>query len=291
MEKTRHAGSVRTQALFKGGKMSRAALSIVLSIVSLTCLLNFPAIAQTQPEKWEYKYAQICSHNTFDSEMKKLGDEGWELVFGESTPGCHNLYFKRPKKERFTPIPPAPAGPPKCNLTLAQVPAIRGIRLGMSTDELLALFPRSKEQAETIKALRNAEANYGEVNLYFRLGTYPENKEMFSNNISYYGVTLLDGRVASFTVDYNFSTQDNRNPEWTYRTWILKLSETYNLPKPEDWFSSGANYASIDCQDLRMYVNASSNSASIAITGPPVHEQIKQRREAASERLRREFKP
>jgi hypothetical protein len=283
--------AMRTQALFKGDKMSRASLFIVFSIMALTHLLCVPAIAQTQPEKWEYKYAQICSYN-FDSEMKKLGEEGWELVSGDDiASNCKHFIFKRPKKEIFYPTQPAPAGPPKCNLTLAQAPVIRGIRLGMSTDELLALFPRSKEQSDTIKALSYAEARYGVTSLFFGSDKYPENKAMFSNNISYYNITLFDGRVASFSANYNFTTQENRSHEWTYMTWIPKLSETYNLPKPEDWAGSNANDASITCQGFRMKVNARGNGAAIEIIGPPYDEQIKQRREAASEQLRRDFKP
>jgi hypothetical protein len=274
--------------------MNRASLSIVLSIISLTLLLSFPATAQTKPEKWEYKYAQICSHNTFDSEMKKLGDEGWELVSGDQTSGCHILYFKRPKREFFNP-PPAtlpPAGPPKCNLTLAQAPVFRGIRLGMSTDELLALFPRSKEQFHIIQALSNAEANYGVVYLDFRSDIYPENKAMFSNNINSYSVTLFDGRVVRFGVSYNFPLQNNRKPNWTYMTWIPKLSEIYNLPKPEDWVGApDVNNANIACQGFQMQVSAYGESTSISIIGRPYDEQIKQRREAASEQLRRDFKP
>jgi hypothetical protein len=271
--------------------MTRASLSIVLSIISLTLLLGVPAIAQTNPEKWEYKTVG-CAY-PLETELNKNGDEGWELVsvsFG-SDGSCRGFFFKRPKRELFTPTQPAPAGPPRCNLTLAQAPVFRGIRLGMSTDELLALFPRSKEQSHTIQALGYAEKNYGEVRLDFDTRTYPENKAMFSNNINSYRIMLFDGRVVRFEVNYLFPNQNNRSPNWTYRTWITKLSETYSLPKPEDWFRSSDNYASIACQDFRRSVDASYNSASIGITGPPYDEQIKQRREAASEKLRSEFKP
>jgi hypothetical protein len=271
--------------------MSRASLSIVFSIVSLTFLLCLPATAQTQPEVWEYKYANVCMQNV-DSELNKYGEQGWELVSVVALPNnCPYYYFKRPQKQIFIPTPPAPAGPSKCNLTLAQAPVIRGIRLGMTTDELLSLFPRSKEQSDTIKALSNAEANYGVISVYFGLDKYPENKAMFSNNIGYYQITLFDGRVASFSANYNFTTQENRSHDWTYMTWIPKLSETYNLPKPEDWAGSNVYDASITCQGFQMKVYARGNGASIGIIGPQYDEQIKQRREAASDQLRRDFKP
>jgi Domain of unknown function (DUF4177) len=270
--------------------MTRASLSIVLSIMSLTFLLSFPATAQTQPEKWEYK--KIECNNPPEAELNKHGDEGWELVSvaHAGTGNCLYFIFKRPKKEIFWPTPPAPAGPPRCNLTLAQAPVIHGIRLGMNTDELLVLFPRSKEQSRTIEALGHAEINYGEVRLRFDKSTFPENKEMFSN-IYAYNMALFDGRVVRFEVLYETPPQNNRSPNWTYRTWITKLSETYTLPRLEDWMGLGESQASIACQDFRMTVNASGGSASIGIIGPPYDEQIKQRRDAASAKLRSEFKP
>lgn len=273
--------------------MSRASLSFVLSIVSLTFSLNLSATAQTQPEVWEYKHANVCMQN-FDAELNKYGEQGWELVSVAVLSGnCPSYYFKRPKKRTFTPTPPPPpVSQPNCNLTLAQAPVIRGISLGMSADELFALFPRSKEQSDTIKALSNEEANYGLVQgLAFSLDKYPENKAMFSNNIGYYNATLFDGRVACFSAYYYFRTQENRSHNWTYMTWIPKLSEGYNLPKPEDWSREDEYVANITCQGFRMRVDARGNTASINITGPSYDEQIKQRREAASEKLRSEFKP
>jgi hypothetical protein len=271
--------------------MNRVSLSIVLSIISLTPFLSFPATAQTQPEKWEYIAVSGCG--TLESAgVNKLGEEGWELVsVTVIASNCPSYYFKRPKKEIFTPTQPAAAGPTKCNLTPAQAPVFRGIRLGMSTDELLALFPRSKEQSNTIQALGYAEINYGEVRLGFDTRTYPENKEMFSNNIYSYNIMLFDSRVARFDVYYQFPNQNNRSPNWTYMTWIPKLSETYKLPKPEDWVSTSVNYANIACQGFRINVEAHFNQASISIIGPPYEDQIKQRREAASEQLRRDFRP
>jgi hypothetical protein len=271
--------------------MKRASLSIVLSIVSLTFGLSLTAIAQTgpsRPEKWEYKVIGCTS----ETELNKYGDAGWELVvaFYYST-GCSN-YLKRPKREFFDPnaAPPPPAGPSRCNLTPAQAPVFRGIRLGMSMEELLALFPRSKEQSKTIEALSKAEANYGEVHLEFGRDLYPENREMFSNNVVSYTTTLFDGRVTSFNAYYSFPAPNNRSHAWTPATWLNKLSESYKIPEQKDWEFLG-NYASIGCQDFQMRVYASDNSTSIRMIGPPYDDQKKQRREAAAAKLRGEAKP
>ena len=44
---------------------------------------------------------------------------------------------------------------PKCDLTLASVPAIKNLRLGMTTAEALSLFPGNKEDSELQAELAN----------------------------------------------------------------------------------------------------------------------------------------
>jgi hypothetical protein len=266
--------------------MSRTSLSIVLSIVSLTNLLNIPVSAQTgptNPEKWEYKVSNGCFN---ESDLNKQGDEGWELIgmTFNSDGNCRGSYFKRPKKEFFNPPPaaPTPAGPPRCNLTLAQAPIFRGIRLGMSTDELLDLFPRSKEQLEIIKRLSEAKIFFGRTDLSFSQNTYPENDAMFGNSVSVYQITMLDGRVTSINVQYSFQG----NFYWTDKTWIPKVSEAYNLPKPEDWQGN-----SLTCQGFKITAGGNNTFAHFNLSGPDANREVRQRSEAFSEKLRTEFKP
>jgi hypothetical protein len=265
--------------------MSRTSLSIVLSIVSLT-ILNIPTSAQTTPEKWEYNVAGRCIPS--ETDLNKLGDQGWELisVTANGDGGCPVYYFKRPRREFFYPPPvappPPPATPPKCSLTLAQAPAFRGIRLGMSTDELLDLFPRSKDQPEIIKRLSEAKIYFGKTELTFSNRTYPENNTMFGNSVYSYQITLLDGHVTSINVHYSFQGAFN----WTPKTWIPKVSEVYNFPKPEDWQGN-----SVTCQGFKITAGALNDGAGFTLSGSDADQEVKQRREAASEKLRSEFKP
>jgi hypothetical protein len=263
--------------------MNKVSLSVVLSIVSLTLVSGLSATAQTRPEKWEYK-SDICNIET----LNKYGDEGWELVSTHVSSNNCTAFFKRPKNQIFNPPPatPPPPGPPTCSLTLSQAPVFYGIRLGMSTDELLALFPRSKEQSEIIKKL--SEPYYGSVDLRFSKSTYSENKTMFSDNVSSYDISLLDNRVTAVAVQYNFSPGANRSYNWTNESWIQKLSEDYNIPKPEDWRGSD----NLICQGFRIRSSASNDSAFIYIGSLPTsYDESRKRREADSEKLRRAFKP
>src|SRR5690242_2998343 len=119
-----------------------------------------------------------------------------------------------------TPIQPqAPAQPQntsKCSLTAAQAPAIRGIRLGMSTEEIVSIFPGSSQRPEIKMALESSEGypNYGVARLYFQLLTYPTvAKDRFAG-IDGISVTLFDGRVAELRVNYAGRDSRPRGPLW-----------------------------------------------------------------------------
>ena len=43
----------------------------------------------------------------------------------------------------FSQSPNQTSSQPKCTLTLSQAPAIRGLRLGMNSEEVLTIFPES----------------------------------------------------------------------------------------------------------------------------------------------------
>src|SRR5258708_40263616 len=65
--------------------------------------------------------------------------------------------------------------PSLCSLTPTQSPSIRGIKLGMSVDQVLSIFPESSQRPEIKAALGSTEGypNYGVARLWFQLSTYP----------------------------------------------------------------------------------------------------------------------
>ena len=90
---------------------------------------------------------------------------------------------------------------PKCQLTLAGAPDIKGLRLGLTAEELLALFPGSKEDAEVRSDLSRPPGKFGVSSLLIRPEKY-ESKGKFAG-ISQITFTFLDGRVWTFYVGYN----------------------------------------------------------------------------------------
>lgn len=71
--------------------------------------------------------------------------------------------------------PPKAQNASRCSLTPVQAPLVRGIKLGMRGEEILALFPESNQRPEVKAALGNAEdyPNYGVARLFFQPSMYP----------------------------------------------------------------------------------------------------------------------
>lgn len=116
---------------------------------------------------------------------------------------------------------------PKCQLTLAGAPDIKGLSLGMTSDEVLALFPGSKDDAEVRASLSRPPNQFGTSSFLIRPEKYPS-KDKFAgvNQITF---ALLDGRVSSFTFGYN-------GPEYPHvDKFVAKIIEGTNLPAVDQW--------------------------------------------------------
>src|SRR5437870_5838170 len=98
----------------------------------------------------------------------------------------------------------------KCKLTLSQV-SIRGVKLGMTTDEVLALFPGAAEEPQNQSSLQRV-AGVPSFGLAHRIVT-PNREAINKNNfkgIESYSITLLDGKVVQFDVFYQGSNSTDR---------------------------------------------------------------------------------
>ena len=115
---------------------------------------------------------------------------------------------------------------PTCQLTLAGAPDIKGLRLGMAIEDVLALFPGTKEDAE-IRSNLSGISQFGTSSFVIRPDRY-ESKEKFAG-INQITLRLLDNRISNFTVGYN-------GPEYSHvDKFVAKFIEGTNLPAPDQW--------------------------------------------------------
>lgn len=113
-----------------------------------------------------------------------------------------------------------------CTLKFAGAPVVSGLRLGMTADELLALFPGSKDDTEITASVRGV-TSFGTATVVIRPDRY-QSKEKFPG-ISQITVRLADGRVYEFTVNYN-------GPAYSHvDKFVAKFVEGTALPPTDQW--------------------------------------------------------
>lgn len=117
---------------------------------------------------------------------------------------------------------------PTCQLTSVGAPDIKGLKPGMTPDEVLALFPGSKDDAEVRASLARPPSQFGVSSFLIKPDKYESPKEKFAG-VSQITFTLLDGGVSSFSIGYN-------GPEYSHvDKFVAKFIEGTNLPAPDQW--------------------------------------------------------
>jgi hypothetical protein len=172
-----------------------------------------------------------------------------------------------------------------CTLKVAQAPAVRGVKLGMKIEEVLALFPGSSE-TEWIKrsiAKPDGDPNFGVVGFAISPSLYA-NKERF-NGIDSFSFMFLDGRMVQYDVEYG-------PPAWPrLDDFIAKVTDAFRLPPVENR-TGNLGRKSLNCEEF--HVNVSSRDGRAILTAATNDEPAKirmERRVASEEKARREFKP
>ena len=173
----------------------------------------------------------------------------------------------------------------KCNLTEANSPNIRGIHLGMTTQQVLAFFPGKSERENIDEALEFAKKRGQDTVV---LGFEPESqssKDRFKG-IGSLSATLHKGRVVDFSVAYYGVT-------WTtIDDWIAKLSEAYRLPGAQEWAAGPDETPNkvLSCNGFEIEAAIQGAGASIRVRDTGFAREAGERT-SSEDRKRREFKP
>lgn len=176
-------------------------------------------------------------------------------------------------------------GAGECKLTLAQAPAIRSIRLGMTVDQALAQFPDAENDPEVRRQLSSGQFGVQETNI---VPSQYSSREKFVG-VNRVRLTFLDTRLCSFSIWYE-------GPEWkTVDEFIIRISEALGLSSAEAWEPKAALQSGnklLKCDGFNVSVFASSGSSnSITVSEWGLAEIVHKREEEPKERARRAFKP
>jgi hypothetical protein len=144
-------------------------------------------------------------------------------------------------------------------LTMAEERGINGLRLGMTTEQVLALFPGSKVDEEVRVSLSRPVSPLGVSG--FRI--VPEN---YSSRAKFEGITqiiftLLDNRVSALYVGYDSTTTWGHVDDF-----VTKFSRGRKLPPAESWetyVGMDDQLKSMKCKDYEISVFAGGANVSV----------------------------
>ncbi len=168
-----------------------------------------------------------------------------------------------------------------CTLTLAGSPSVNGLRLGLTTDDVLTIFPGSKDDAELRAAQSQPPDQFGVSTFVIRPEKY-QSKDRFAG-INQIAFSLLDGRVSNFTLSYN-------GPEYSnVDKFVEKFIQETSSPGLAQW----EPYAGMDtlkilkCSDfeVRVFIGGQGGSLNYVLVKDLAAEQkLKDRRKKAREK-------
>ena len=188
----------------------------------------------------------------------------------------------------FLPVSQTPngsSGNSKCGLTRTQAPEIRGIRLGMTTEQLLGLFAEDINRQSIMQAVKESKKvhNYGVGRFDLRADREAPNPRF--TGVNYITVELLDERVTSFHIAY-------AGPEWnTVDEFVAKLSGALRLPS-DSWEPEGeSRLMKCDGFVVDAYAFRESVENWVRVKDTSAHRVVENRREIAKEKDRQAFRP
>ncbi len=175
-----------------------------------------------------------------------------------------------------------------CTLKLSQAPAVRGLKLDMTLDELFEQFPGLAERVGRL-AGSNAFPNFGYSSFNISPSDY-STKDRFSG-INGIHIGAFDRRIVSLDVDYMAFPAGAR---WRNTgDLVQRFAESLHLPNSKDWTADeNVPRRRINCEGFEILIDNVNDSAHIRFATPKSWAQTQKDRFAAfEEQKRREFKP
>jgi hypothetical protein len=257
----------------------RRRFTLTVLILTFIFLTVQTTIAQKQnAPKWEY--LRVWINENHESKLNKLGEAGWEVT------SVNESWFTFKRQKGLYPAwvsesEEKSSDPPVCNMKSA--PTFRGIRLGMSVEDLLKLFPGSDadEGVKIAKAARLSPASYGIMSISFLATSYqlnPDARKMFLN-VNSYDCTFADDHLVGYKVSFV------RSGDFSFDspTWKKKLIEELNFSEKWETFHSTLTCATFQIRE-------ESGTPGFEVGEKDFDKIYRQRRQQDEVRKRQDFK-
>jgi hypothetical protein len=260
---------------------------VLVALLILDCSVVNSQTPRRNGRSAEWEYKQLS--DPVDTTLNHHAKEGWEVASASGGANDNGIFYRvilrRHKSHPLFGNPiselPKPESPPenppnpKCKLTLAQAPVIRGLRLGMTSKELFDIFPANeREEFERTQRLNSAEPapNYGYSSFQFILSNYAT-KDRFTG-IGAVDVGLFDKKAVSLGVLYINTPQFD-----DLKQLIDIIAPQFGLPEYKDWPGSG--YQPIVCDGFMFGVSGFNHNRFTIMLQEPTYTKTQRERRLA----------
>lgn len=175
----------------------------------------------------------------------------------------------------------------RCNLTDATAPSVRGLRLGMTTQQLLAVFPGITKKKEMKEVIEKAKSATSAEAVYLGFDPATDGDAQQFAGVESVAAAVVKARVVDFSIQYGGAT-------WrTIDEWVEKVSETLKLPGKNDWVTGLNEHPNkvLRCDGIEIEAGIQGGGASIRVTNTGYFKAIEEQGKAAEEKKRRDSKP
>ena len=174
----------------------------------------------------------------------------------------------------------------RCGLTEANAPSVRGIKLGMTAQQVVDLFPAVIKRREMKDDIARAKAGGNEV-VYLAFEPAGDGGGDRFAGVASVVTGVQKNRVVDFSIAY-------AGPTWSsIDEWVGKLSETLNLPAARDWVVGPTEDSNkvLRCSAIQIEASTQGGGATLRVRTNDSAREHAAHAGSSDENKRREFKP
>jgi hypothetical protein len=188
----------------------------------------YEAVIYRRPQSVETQAPMVVNDTETNTTVAPTTTQGpWRVSGVEGTREVFTFgALLPPQPDVSGKLPERPAAVEATWMTMAQDKGINGIKLGMTAEQVLALFPGSLED-EKIRASLSRPSDLGLSSLMVKPQKYSSKADF--EGINQIVLTLLDGRVSTLYVGYEESVAKDLDES------VTKFSKGRKLPSASSW--------------------------------------------------------
>lgn len=167
-----------------------------------------------------------------------------------------------------------------CPLQIAVAPVLHGLKLGMTREEVLEMFPESKDDADLKPLLSRAPSQFGGTELVIHPQKYEKSKDKFPG-IDHINFSFLDGHANTINVGY-------AGPAYSHvDEFVKKFVAGTSLPPADQWQAypgMDTQMKTLTCQDFEVRIFAGGEGGNlnyVLLTDLEASKTLKDRRAKA----------